>query len=770
MLLMAFFILQFSNFGYAQKVHGTVLDSSSQEAIMYANIVLCKSTDTSFVQGTTSDLQGAFEMPAKAGSYILKISVVGYHDFVTQVIKVEKESYDFGRILLVSTQTQLDAVVISAEKSFIEYVPGKQVINLKQDIANGGGNVTNIVRMVPAVEITPSGELTIRGNQDVQILINGRVPAYGVKPETLLKQIPVSSVERIEVITNASAKDDPENGGGAINIILKENAEDGFNVAVNAEGGMAPFRGNVGAAMNWRKGKSNTYINYAYYMEKYHFENNDATHFKNEVNLFSSTHNRGSGDDLDKGHLLMGGFSYDISSQQKLNIEMMYNRYQNHWTYSSDNTYRLLDGLGDYTSTLTNNSNDDIQFANAALNYDLKGKRNMLLQGTGNFSFGTILSKRIIGELSADHTQDYTLQNQSNGNFQVADLALDFSRDVFKNATIEAGVKTDWIRYVDNQQLSGQQNKLLQYRFQQHRIAMYGIYTQKIGAFSTSVGLRPEKYYSIAKGNEFKQDIVQDYLSFFPNLKLQYKFKKKKSLSTINLAYAKKIRRPDDEELDPAINYENPKHLRQGNIELKPEFIHSVELGFTHNHKSTKVYATLFATQVNNVIQEYTTIRSEEVLFTTYRNHSQSRNIGIDITTGFKPIKWWECMPSGTFMLSRYAPPADPATPYHQNGRMWNVKVNNMIEINPINNLQVILQYNGTMQSAFMKRAAYHQMNLGYEREILAGIGSLTISVNDVFNTGGREYYDFMGKNLESKSDWRINSRFVNLGISIFIK
>lgn len=750
----------------AQKINGKLIDSKTKENIPYANVALLNSSGEELISGTISDFDGKFKITASKGNYNLHVTVIGYTDFVKENIIVN-DNLDLGKLKLSPSDLVLNEVMVTAERSYIENKPGKQILNVGKDISSRGGNITAVIKAIPSVEVTPRGDISIRGNSNIKILINGKQPPFGVDAKTLLKQFPASSIDRIEVITNASAKDDPESAGGAINVITKKNEMDGFHLALNGEIGMKPLRSNAGLTMNYAKNGLNTYLTYAYYQEKYLFDNKDKTNYSTPSSLIKNLRNKGNGDYLDKGHLVLGGMDYKINNNNNLNMELMYNNYKNDWGYNSNNNYTMSDNSKNSSST-TNRSNEDISFSDIAINYKYQDDEKRKLDIKTHFTSGDTKSERKIKETDEDNITHNSLIDEE-GVFKTFEFTADFSVPIGENGTIETGIYNDAINFKANQNvLQGKLDKT-DYKFNQRRHALYGIYEHKFGKFSASAGLRAEYYISKTK-EPGKKASNQKYTSFFPNVKLQYDLSGNGAYNTINLAYTRSLRRPDYDELDPNIDYSNPFLLEKGNPELKPEFIDKLELGNTYSRGGVRINTTMFASLTNDVIQEFSNLRKNGVIMRSYINYSRKKSVGFELNSTLKPFKWWHISPAGMIIFSEFAKPKDSTSPYNKNGNSWKLSVANTFKLGSKHTFQIQGFYYGKNQNAYFTRNAYAQLNLGYEYSLLGGRATISASVTDVFNGGGKEDYSLIGKGFKSNSVWNANNRFFKVGFSMFIR
>ncbi len=750
----------------AQSIKGHLVDKRTDENVPFANVALFDISNDNIVSGTTTDFDGKFELSPPSGNYKMVVTVIGYSDYTLEKTSVVKD-IDLGKLRLVQSDLILDEVQVTAEKSYIQNKPGKQILTVGKDISSRGGNITAVMKALPSVEVSPKGDISIRGNSNIKILINGKQPPYGIDAKTLLKQFPTSSIDRIEVITNTTAKDDPESAGGAINVITKKNEMQGLNIAINGEAGFKPFRSNAGVTLNYSKKRLNSYMTYAYYQEKYIFDNRDENRYNTPLSKIKSLINIGDGDYEDKGHLVIGGLDYKIDSSSSLNMELMYNNYKNNWGYNSNNNYKIVNGSSNNT-TSKNKSSEKINFTDIAVNYKFENKKEYKLDIKTHITIGSTASKRDLSKSMGGIVTDKSRIDEK-GIFKTAELSADYSQPIGENGTFEAGIFNDAIAFDANQDATIGNIEETDYTFKQHRHAVYGIYEHKFGKLSSSLGIRGE-YYSSRTKEKTKDASNQNYTSFFPNLKLQYDLSSSGAHQNINFSYARTLRRPNYEELDPNIDYSNPFQLEKGNADLKPEFIDKVELNHTYRYNKIRISTTMFASQTNDVIQAFSTLQNDGVIMNSYTNYSQKRSAGIEFNNTFKPFKWWHISPAGIFMYSRFAAPKDKTTPYNKTGNSWKASLNNTFKINKQHTFQIQAFYNGKNINAYFTRNSYAQINFGYEYSMFDGIATITASVTDILNGGGKEDYNIIGKGFNSQTVWNSNNRFFKLGFSMFIR
>ncbi len=751
-----------------QQISGQIIDAKTSTAIPYANVALEKMPMKRITSGGTTDLNGNFKFEANANTYNLIVSVLGYEKKTISKIKLEAAKLNLGKIKLTPKNIQINEVKVIGQRSYIENQPGKQILNVGREIAGGGGNISQVLKIVPSVEVTPRGNISIRGNENIKILINGKEMTYGVDPSVLIKQLPSSTVEKIEVITNASVSEDPESAGGAINIVLKKNTNDGFHYGINMEVGMTPFRGNGGFNMNYSKNKLNTYLTYGAYVDNYDFENSGIRRINLPTSEFTFINDSGNGKYKDVGHLILGGIDYNISKKSSLNLEFTHNSYKENWEYNLKNIFnqRSSDDLNGFVK---NKNKDNIRFTDISLRLDSKPKEKHQLKAMLHISGGKQKSMRTIDERGSYFPVSTRSNIRSNSKFLVGELITDYKMPITKNSGLEFGINSEFVDYEADQLGKGSyvDQKLWEYNQQKH--ASYFLYKLKHNKLTVGAGIRPEYYKSKTLEKVENNTIKSIYTKIYPNMIVNYDLGNAEEVQTMSFSYSKRIRRPEAEELDPVVDYANPSHIYQGNPKLKPEFVNSIELGYSRIKGKNRLNLTLFGRCVTKVIQQQTELRTGGVLFTTYTNHSSSEQIGLEFNGKTKPTKNWEMTLGSSYMKSFFAEPKTNQDVSHLRGSMWQLKLDNFFSINANNTIQLQSQYYGKTVAMFYKRKAYNLINIGYERKILNGLGSLGFSLNDVLNSGGKEEYEIIGTGFTSNSKWKLDSRTFRIIFNFYL-
>ncbi|MCL3779205.1 hypothetical protein EMN47_02285 [Prolixibacteraceae bacterium JC049] len=759
LLLSCLLLISILSFGQIQ-ISGRVLSAENNEPLPYSNVAFLKGGQ--LVTGTVTDLDGKFKYKLKKGEYTVYISNLGYVEYLSKKINLDKET-DLGIVKLESQNVDLGEVKVTAEKSYLENKPGRTVLNVGKDIAGKGGNVSLVLKVIPSVEITPRGDISIRGNENIRVLINGKETAYGINPETLLKQLPSNTVEKIEVITGTQAKDDPSGSGGTINVILKKGTNDGFHFGANAEVGYEPFKTSLGVQTNYNKGKLNSYFNYGYYVDNFKMTYESETDYKHRRFKFQKQDGRGKY--VDKGHLFMGGIDYDIKKNHRLNLELLHNRYKQDWRLNTLDNYLYTDQTTSNVKTKNKNI-DKIRFTDLSLRYNGKFSDDTKIEVLTTYSTGVTKSGRnIFNDTDKEKTKSNIIDD---GKYHMGTLKVDFTTKVWENGTFEAGSMSNLLTYNTTQDASGRLNFNKSYEYDQVRNAFYLSLGQKVGNFTFTAGFRPDIFWSELK-EPGKKNFTHKYNSFFPSFSAAYKVDRDGVQKNYSVVFSRNILRPSYEQVDPTEDFSNPNHTYKGNPKLKPVFEDAVEMLYSYYKGKTKLNLTVFGKKSTDMIQQKTEIRDNGHLFTTFLNFSKSHSLGSEVNASLKFGKKLEVNPSALFVHHWFAKSVDGENVGNRTGIDWNFKVNNYYRFNSKNTFQFQFQYYGKNIGLYDTRKAYYQFNAGYEHKILKGMGGITFSITDLFKSGGKEYYTTKGKGFVTRSGWNIAGRSFKVALNIYL-
>ena len=739
-------------------VTGKVLSYEQNSALEYVSVKLYKLPDSTFQKGVFTNADGRFSLYTIPGKYYLQLSLAFYENQTTEAfeLKLGQTNFHQGTLRMQQPKTQeVKDVVVRGQKDVMEAGIDKKIYNVAEDLNVNGGTANDILNRLPSVEVDQDGGVLLRGQGSVTILIDGRPSSMsGGNGKTLLDALPANSIERVEIVTNPSAKYDPDGTSGIINIVLKKNKLLGFNGMVSTNLASGDLKGgNVGegsVSLSYRNGNVNVFGTYnARYLEGYRNNYNDI---RQELNssVFILDQNR-TGTDLDAGQTFRMGADVNLNPRNTIGFVTTGSLTRR------DRTGELWNAQLDESQTITNlwsrSSYDPTDRQNLDLNlnykHDFKEERGNLILDV-NQSLG---SEDIEGyyvntyynpdtSLSTLPILDQRLFNTDKNNITTAQADLTY---LFPNLGLrtEAGLKAilrdqlvdTYSETLDNSLNAYQEDTLANflYGYKEQIYSVYGVAGKQIKRFKMQAGLRAEKAYQIPNLISDSIRIVNDYFNFFPSAHLRYELKPKSELS---LSYSRRIKRASANELNPFTNYSDPFNLQRGNPYLSPEYIHSFDLAYSLEKKKLTVTSALFFRQSNGVISRFKEFYPDNTSAVSYMNIAQTKALGGELILMFKPSPSLRSTLSYNGNYTWYK--TNMAGFPDRQGFNHNVKWNTSYEFwKKTATLQLSVNYNGprvTVQGIAQRRGP---IDLAFEKKLANGNWSLGARVTDIFDRQG---------------------------------
>lgn len=673
-------------------VLGGIVDSNSVNPIEFSQVLLFNSKDSSFVAQQFTDNSGAFNFSnLKRGNYFLKISFLGFESKIIADINLSeaKKKIDFGSIFLTNlSSSELEVVRITAKQDFLKNGIDKKVYNVDQDLSSKGAGATDVLNNIPSVDVDQDGGVSLRGDANVTVLIDGRLSSIsGSNGNSLLETIPAGSIERIEVVTNPSAKYSPDGTSGIINIVLKKNKLRGTNFLISSSIANG-FLFNGSASMSYRNEKMNLFANYSN-LYKDGYRNFDGQFIQKENEETTSILDQvRKGTDLRKSNTIRFGSDFYLNKNQTFGV-----------VFSGTQSTRVRTG-NLVNSTLTPNysiselwtrdSRDPIKNLNfdVASNYSIdlnndKGKITI----DANYSRGDKDFQgeyqeayyNIDGSLRGIENLDQRIGNDeqnSNSTFQA-----DYSTNIKKwNVLFETGIKAI-IRTLDVDANSKERDTVsnnfvsdelsdFTYKYDEQVYAGYVTLGQKQGKFKYQAGLRAEQAYQLPYLVSEDLKFTNEYFELYPSAHLKYEPKEKQELS---LSYSRRINRPRSSQMNPFSNFSDPFNLRKGNPDLKPEFIDSYDFAYSIDKNKLNITTSLYYRYTTNVIQRLREYYADNTSAVVFSNINESKSVGFEFILGYKPFKWFRNTLSINGNNIRYTDPSIEITG-DQNRLNWGLK------------------------------------------------------------------------------------------------
>ncbi len=638
-------------------ISGTVIDSLTRKPVEFANVALSTVSSTAPIDGTTCDANGAFALSkVSAGHYLVTISFIGFDSKrLTVVVGDGRADVALGEIVISPTPQVLEAVTVEGQKALIEERVDRMVYNAENDLTTRGGDATDVLKRVPMLSVDLDGNVSLRGNQNIQVLINNKPSSIMASSVAdAMKQIPAEEIKSVEVITSPSAKYDAEGSAGIINIITKKNTLRGLTLNVNS--GIGNRGANLGLNGNFRTGKMGFSLGgwgRASYNTSGSFENEQLTRVHNN-GAIDETLNIQKADTRNNG--VFGnynlGWDYDIDKKNALAASVRFG-IRNHRTMQDDLTTTRYQNGTLVSNTLAENENKSA-FNNVDANFSYthyydKPQREFSVQSLFSRNTGTSLFENFVLNPD-DRALLNRFRNDNDSYNQEVTLQVDYQTPVQSNQMFEVGAKSI-VRnvYSDYQSLtavgngayepslsSGFNNNL---NYDQDIFAGYAAYTLSVkGGYSFKAGARYE-HTTITAYTRTEDDIeIPAYGVLVPSVNVSKTFHNN---NTLKASYNRRIQRPSIRYLNPNIQRSNNLDVTVGNPELAPEYTNNFEVSYNTLIKSVMLNVSGFARLTNDGIQSVRlpdVIDGLSVLKTTYQNigsdNAYGTSIFLNVTAG----------------------------------------------------------------------------------------------------------------------------------------
>lgn len=755
-------------------ISGLIVDRENGAAMQFVNVVLLNNSDSSIVTGSLSDDKGAFRLSnVIKGDYILRCKFIGY-DELYKPIKVtgSERQIEMGVLELIPSSLTKNEVVIEVERPLIETSIDKRVFNVDEDLSSRGGTAQDVLQNVPSVEVDQDGGISLRGNSNVIILIDGRPSTLsGGSRGALLGGIPAESIERIEIVTNPSAKYDPDGMTGIINIVLKKNRLRGINGNVSVSRGTGNSN-TSSVGINYRTSKVNLYLNYSNRISDGYrnFFSNRTRELANDLEVFDQYR---FGRDINDGNTLKSGVDYTIKENQVLGLSITYGN-NNRGRYGLLGNEMTTNATG--TDLWYRNSKEDTQTQSLDFNtnyqWRFKEKKGELFFDINqSFSRGRMIGIYDEYGFSGSQTGFYFNERLDNPeSFGITTAALDIVRRFKKENQIEYGLKAiinqnDRTQYreifnFDDEIYIPDLNVNNEFRLSEQIYSAYGIYAQKLKKVHYQLGLRLEQAFIRPTLLTTNENFKNDYFSFFPSVHIVFPLENKKEAF---LSYSRRISRPSSGNLNPFIEFTDPFNIRYGNPALRPEYTNSFEFGYNHELKKVSFNNTLYYRHSYDVLQRIIIFDEVGVSAVTWDNLDQSINWGYEGIATYRPNKFWRNLISIN-IFQTYLRTSNPIL-QNNSGIIWNAKLTSSIDLW---NKTAAIQINGRYNSKRVTPQGFAQfgpaLDLSFQKSLLNKSLDLTIRVSDVFDT--QRFWiltDVPGVQQERVFKWETRRLFVTL-------
>jgi outer membrane receptor protein involved in Fe transport len=743
------------------EVVGSVLDAERGEPLYGASVAVWSRADAAIVSGDIAHQVGAFRVQGlPPGTYYLQVSSIGYeqHRSADFTIAPASPRADVGAIRLVPSPVAVEGIDVTVERPTVAIEPDRNSYSAK-DVAPAAATASEVLEAVPAVLVDADGKVSLRGNENVAVQINGRpAPIRGEQLGAYLRQLPANVIERIEVVPTPSARYDPEGMAGIINIVLKQNADLGMSGGLTLAGSPSN-RYNASGNFGYQQGPTTLFATYGFNFNERGIEGfNDRERFDALDALLSATEQDILGEASNNGHNLSTTIDYRLSDRDVITNVLSLNRRS-----SSDDTrsaYTELDGDGSTIDRFDRPREEESD--GLVLDYTLAFKRT--LEARRHELSGELRLNRNsdddVNELwrvpaggtepalrtELERTETDALTREVTGQ-------LDYVRSLGERTKLETGYKGN-SRWLEREYLvleddlgTGQwiESDLSNaFDFDERVQAVYGVLSHGIGKFELQAGLRGEyasRDFVLADQDE---SFPHSYGSVFPSGVVSYAVS---DADQAKIAYSRRIRRPNTQELNPFPVFFDTQNVFLGNPELNPEYTDAIELGFTHQADWGMWQLSPFYRRTTDVIRFIVDTDAEiddrEVTTVSFENLDSGNSYGTDVNASLQLGEWFNGMAS--FNIFKMVTEGGSETSLSSNAVTWSTRLNATVDINPALSLQGMAMYRAPMEFERGRFSSWKMTSFTLRQQLAGDRASLSLRVVDPF--------DFMGFRVEAEDE-----------------
>lgn len=750
---------------------GRVFDADLNVPIEYANVVLYSLRDSSQVTGGITGPDGRFRLTGlRPGRFYLEVSFIGYKSRVIADVQLAPGAkVDMGLITLQQAVVAVQGVEAVAERPKLEYRIDKKVLDVGRQATAASGTAVDVLENAPSVKVDIEGNVSLRGSQNFTVLVDGRPTVF--EPSEALQQIPASTIDKVEIITNPSAKYDPEGVSGIINVILKKQKRSGLNGIVNANGG---WGGQYGGdfLFSYRHGIATSFIGANYNRRSFPGtrETERWTRYGDTTSYINA-----SGDSKWNPRFegLRAGTDLQFTERDRTSVAGRYG--SRNMNNSTTGAYEEWTEPGADTTShgSTNSSVHGGGFFSLDLDHQHRfslvnnGREQHQLLGRLGYRYrgGDDETKTELTDSAKVPTSGWrTVESGPGGSF---DARLDYTLPFGEKGKFEAG-------YGARMASSEEQNKAYEYnpaadsyefrdeyshtsRYTDAIHSLYSTGSAELGKFGFQAGLRGEYQGRAIELVGELEPFALDRWDYFPTLHLSYRLPAEAQLMA---SYTRRIDRPRGWSLTPFLTWVDAYNVRQGNPDLKPEYISSYEAGFLKPFGANRVSVDAYYRVTTNKTEHVQSVYRENVILHTSANVGTDHALGVEGMLDLNPFKWWTVNLSGDVYDYRVVLGRDSSNKSFN----WGGRLENEFRLPTNTRLQLNVRYRSPSASAQGTQAARFTTDVAVRQQFLNRQLSVTLQARDILGTGGHESTSG-GENFHSYMNFRRGSPVLMLNV-----
>ncbi len=730
-------------FPFSGKITGRVVDSLSRQPMEYAHIVLLGSADSTQITGTVTAADGTFDLSnIPAGLYHLVVSFVGYERRTIQNVHLNESvpTLRLGEVLLAPTAILLQSVVVEGERAPLTYQIDKKVITPEHLNTALAGSVVDILQNVPSISVDIEGNVSLRGRGNITVLIDGK-PTI-MDPQEALQQIPATSIESIEIVTNPSAKFDPEGTAGIINIKLKKNTVAGLSGMVNASGGLNDKYGGD-LLTQYKTPTYNLLLGLNYNNRSFSgTEHEERSYFYDgRSSLIRSSGNSRSG-------RRFGGVrgAIEVSLTERTNLILSGQYRDRKWENRAHLNHEERNDPGAQLLYRTNVTERSRGGSTSALGLDYRHSFSTdrhVLNASLQYEWQNA-DERTLSKLLHESARAGGRITTEGGPSSEIETRVEYIQPIGSSHTFEAGYQGEVDRSEENTGLfdfnpfrgeyvhQSQFSHQVQYDEREH--ALYALASGELGDFGYQIGLRGEYTKRLTSLAETGRSFLIDRWDYFPSLHTSYRFAKGKQVMA---SYTRRIDRPGGGQTEPFDTWIDANNVRRGNPSLLPEFIDSYELAAQTFVGPVTLSGEVYYTVTQNKIQDVRQVYSENVTLRTPENVGQDKSLGAEFLVNFDAWEHWNVNVVGNVYDYRIEGTLFGA-PFSRKSFNWRLRLNNTLRVGSTQ-IQFFARYESPSVSPQGRERESIVTDLAFKRELLDKRLTAILQMNNVLSAHREE-------------------------------
>ncbi len=757
-------------------VKGKVVEADSETPMGYANVAIFGAADSTVAGGIMTADNGSFEIKNLVpGKYYLSVNFIGFaKKSIPLQITASKPVSDLGIIKLFSTYQKINEVEVVAEKQRVEFKIDRRVVNVSQNIVSTGGTAVEVLENTPSVQTDFEGNITLRGSSNFTVLIDGR-PSV-VKGSDALRQLPAAGIDKIEIITNPSAKYDPDGDSGIINVVMKRNQKDSFSGLINMTAGLRDkYRGD--ANFTYRTKKWDFMLG-ADFSDMTSLGTRDILQKITNGDTITTRQSLADGTNFHKGHTIKGGIDYILSPSTTIGFVGTVGKMEHGDANLGHQTTSYNLGIPSTYLYQDNSSSRGGDYWSGNVNFMHKfNKKGHELQGLFYFSgeIGDDISNQINYTTDANwislDKNPYKYRSNESPKENEYRMKLDYILPINEKDKLEAGYqgrieksKENFIfeefNYLTNNWVNNPKYSSL-VDFSQDIHSIYGTFSHQNKSFSYQLGLRTEYTNRNLNSQRANKTYTFNRFDFFPTIHLSQKFAKEYELQA---SYSRRLNRPGGYMLEPFPSFMDPNNIRIGNPELTPEYAGSYELTLLKRLNTSFVSLEGYYRHTKDLMTRIQTIGADNIMYHTMANMNNDYSLGSELMINYEIKPGIRLVASGT-LYNYWLKGEINGQNVDQSSTNFDGKLNFDVKLAKNTRMQLMGVYRGPTVSAQGKRDGMYFANASVKQDLFNNRLAATLQIQDIFGTmkfSGSSY----GPNFENQFKMKRESQIVQLTLS----